>query len=109
MRVDKWLWTARLFKTRALPANAVTGGRVRINGLAAKPSREIDTTTNWNHHRRGPADRDRVRHVRAPRLGHSGKPTSTRRPAESVEERERSAELRRLCWSGQPRRAPDQA
>ena len=41
MRVDKWLWTARLFKTRALAAGAVKGGRVHVNGLAVKPSREV--------------------------------------------------------------------
>jgi ribosome-associated heat shock protein Hsp15 len=41
MRIDKWLWTARLFKTRALAAEAVKGGRVHVNGVAAKPSREI--------------------------------------------------------------------
>ena len=41
MRVDKWLWTARVFKTRALAAEAVKGGRVHVNGVAAKPSREV--------------------------------------------------------------------
>jgi ribosome-associated heat shock protein Hsp15 len=41
MRVDKWLWTARLFKTRALAAAAVRGGRVRVDGAAVKPSREV--------------------------------------------------------------------
>jgi ribosome-associated heat shock protein Hsp15 len=38
MRVDKWPWTARLFKTRGLAAGAVKGGRVHINGVASKPS-----------------------------------------------------------------------
>ena len=33
MRVDKWLWTARLFKTRALAAGAVRGGRVHVGGV----------------------------------------------------------------------------
>jgi ribosome-associated heat shock protein Hsp15 len=42
MRVDKWLWTARLFKTRALAAGAVKGGRVHVNGVAVKPSREVE-------------------------------------------------------------------
>ena len=42
MRVDKWLWTARLFKTRTLAADAVKGGRVHINGVAVKPSREVE-------------------------------------------------------------------
>ena len=41
MRVDKWLWTARLFKTRALAAGAVKGGRVHVDGVAVKPSREV--------------------------------------------------------------------
>jgi ribosome-associated heat shock protein Hsp15 len=41
MRVDKWLWTARLFKTRALAAGAAKGGRVHVDGVAVKPSREV--------------------------------------------------------------------
>ena len=41
MRVDKWLWTARLFKTRALAAGAVKGGRVHAGGVGVKPSREV--------------------------------------------------------------------
>jgi len=41
VRIDTWLWTARIFKTRTLAADAVKGGRVRVNGHAAKPSREV--------------------------------------------------------------------
>ena len=41
MRIDKWLWAARVFKTRAQAADAVKGGRVHVNGAATKPSREI--------------------------------------------------------------------
>ena len=41
MRVDKWLWTSRLLKTRALAAEAVKGGRVHLNGQTAKPSRDV--------------------------------------------------------------------
>jgi len=40
-RLDKWLWVARFFKTRRLATDAVAGGKVRLNGLPVKPSREI--------------------------------------------------------------------
>lgn len=41
VRVDKWLWAARLAKTRGIAAEAVKGGRVHVNGRAVKPSREL--------------------------------------------------------------------
>jgi ribosome-associated heat shock protein Hsp15 len=41
VRVDKWLWAARLVKTRQLGAEAVKGGRVHINGRAVKPSKDV--------------------------------------------------------------------
>lgn len=41
LRVDKWLWAARMTKTRALAAEAVAGGRVSVNGVRVKPSKEV--------------------------------------------------------------------
>ena len=43
VRVDKWLWAARFFKTRALAARACELGRIVSNGHEAKPAREIHT------------------------------------------------------------------
>ena len=41
VRIDKWLWAARFFKTRALAARACGLGRILCNGQAAKPAREV--------------------------------------------------------------------
>lgn len=41
VRIDKWLWAARFFKTRSLAARASDLGRIEINGLPAKASREV--------------------------------------------------------------------
>lgn len=40
-RIDKWLWAARIFKTRSVAANACKTGRVTVNGTNAKPARMI--------------------------------------------------------------------
>jgi ribosome-associated heat shock protein Hsp15 len=96
MRVDKWLWTARLFKTRGLAAAAVTGGRVHVNGAAIKPSREV-----------GPGDRLEisigpvrrtvvVRGAAERRVSAAVAAELYEETEESIAERERQAALRRL-------------
>jgi len=41
MRIDKWLWAARFFKTRSLAIQAIDNGRVKLNGDRTKPAREV--------------------------------------------------------------------
>ena len=41
MRLDKWLWAARFFKTRALARQAIAGGRVKLNGERIKPAHAV--------------------------------------------------------------------
>ena len=40
-RVDKWLWVARFFKTRSLAAQAVSGGKVQLDGNRVKPAKQV--------------------------------------------------------------------
>lgn len=42
VRLDKWLWAARFFKTRSVAREAVSGGKVRLNGSRAKPGRTLN-------------------------------------------------------------------
>ena len=51
VRLDKWLWAARLFKTRALAVEAIGGGKVQVNGARAKRAKSLKV-----------GDRLRVRH-----------------------------------------------
>ncbi len=41
LRLDKWLWAARFFKTRALASEAINGGKVHLNGSRCKPSKTV--------------------------------------------------------------------
>jgi ribosome-associated heat shock protein Hsp15 len=41
VRIDKWLWAARFFKTRSAAAGAVVGGHVHVNGERVKPARDV--------------------------------------------------------------------
>ena len=46
VRLDRWLWAARFFKTRSLAVEAVKGGRVSVNGQRVKPARQIAVGDN---------------------------------------------------------------
>jgi len=97
MRVDKWLWTARLFKTRALATGAVRGGRVHVNGVAVKPSREVGPGDELEM-TLGPLRRTVIVRGAAERRVPAAEAANLYDETEkSVAERKRQAELRRLA------------
>ncbi len=96
VRVDRWLWAARLVKTRTLGSDAARGGRVQVNGTTVRPSKEIrvgdrvELTT-------GPVRRTVIVLGTAGRRGSATvAATLYEETAESREARERLAEERRL-------------
>lgn len=53
VRLDRWLWAARLFRSRVLASEAAAGGKVRVNGRSAKPSTRVEVGDRMRV-RRGP-------------------------------------------------------
>jgi ribosome-associated heat shock protein Hsp15 len=97
LRLDKWLWAARLYKTRSLATDEIAKGRVTVNGQLAKAAREVHV-----------GDRVLVRHGAVERTLQVLALSAVRGPAaiaqtlyeetaESVAARRRAAELRRLA------------
>jgi ribosome-associated heat shock protein Hsp15 len=81
LRVDKWLWAARFFKTRSLASDAVSGGKIKLNGAPTKASREVkigdrldiaNSETRWEvvvrglSDKRGPAPEARLLYEETP-------------------------------------------
>ena len=60
VRIDKWLWAARFYKTRSLAAQAVTGGRAQLNGARVKPARAVQVGDEVEVNKDGYAYRVRV-------------------------------------------------
>lgn len=97
LRIDKWLWCARFFKTRSSAADTIAKGRITINGQCAKASREVrcgDTIVL----RQGPVERTVV--VRGLSGARGSAPIAQQlyeETAASVQAREQATEQRRLA------------
>jgi len=53
VRIDKWLWAVRFYKTRSLAAQAVSGGKVHLNGVRVKPARAVKVADTLEIHKEG--------------------------------------------------------
>ena len=97
LRIDKWLWAARFFKTRALAVDALDLGRVLVQGQVAKPSREVRAGDTLQI-RQGPVQRTViVRGISAQRGPAPVAQQLYEETPESIADRERAAEQRRLA------------
>lgn len=97
MRLDKWLWCARFYKTRALATEEISKGRVTVNGQPAKPARDLrcgDTVAL----RQGPVERTvTVRGLSGARGPAPVAQQLYEETPDSIAAREKAAEQRRLA------------
>ena len=102
VRLDKWLWAARFFKTRALAGAAVTGGKVHLAGQRIKPSRGVKIDDCYEI-RRGYERYQIIVTDLSERRGSAACAQNLYRETESsIEQRDREAEKRRLAMMQRP-------
>jgi len=97
VRLDKWLWAARFFKTRSLAAKAITGGKVQVNGRRAKRASSLHVGDRVRV-RKGPSEFQLIVRRLSERRGPASEAaTLYKETPESVSERERLATLRKAA------------
>lgn len=107
VRLDKWLWAARFFKTRSMAHEAIEGGKVYVDNIRAKPSRSVsvgDAITLTTP--RGQFDII-VERVSSQRGSASIAITMYRETDESKRRREELAEMHRLARNAAPEERPN--
>ena len=102
IRLDKWLWAARFFKTRALAAAAVNGGKVKLSGERIKSSRAVKPGDCYLVHRGFEHFEIVVLELSAQRLSASLAQQLYRETERSVEQRAVEAEKRKLAAMQRP-------
>ena len=103
VRLDKWLWAARFYKTRAIASEAVSGGRVHLAGRRVKPSRSVKIGDCFAV-RRGYECYEVIVTGLSERRGSASVAQALYRETESsVEKRASEAEKRRLAMLQRPR------
>lgn len=96
-RLDKWLWAARFFKRRTAATEAVDGGKIKLNGAAVKPAREVKVGDRVDVTIGEETRSVMVRAIADKRGSATVAQTLYEETTESVEQRERARELRKFA------------
>ena len=102
VRIDKWLWAARFFKTRSLAAQAVSGGKVQLNGLRVKPARPVKPGDALKIHKSGFEYQVQIMGISERRGPAAVAQTLYQESDESVRRREALREQHRLAGASAP-------
>ncbi len=97
VRLDKWLWAARFFKTRSLATEAIKGGRVHVNGQRVKPSKDVHVGQVIRINKPPQRFEVEVLALSDKRGNFTVAQTLYRETPESIEQRQHEAELRKLA------------
>ncbi len=102
VRLDKWLWAARFFKTRSLAAEAINGGKVHLNGARVKPAKTL-TVNDHLRIRRGNDEYVVTVQALSTRRGPASQATLLYQETDdSIHRREQQQEMRRLNKMAHP-------
>ncbi len=103
VRIDKWLWAARFYKTRSIAAHAVSGGKVQLGGARVKPARMVKVGDSLEVHRNGLTWQIEVLILSVRRGPASVAQTLYRESEESILKREAVTEQFQLASASTPR------
>lgn len=109
VRLDKWLWAARFYKTRALAREMILGGKVFYNGQRSKPSKNVELGAMLNLRQGNDNKEVEVLQLSAQRRGAEEAQRLYQETGASIEQRQKNAAARKLniLENPRPERRPD--
>ncbi|MCG7584373.1 heat-shock protein [Photobacterium proteolyticum] len=105
VRLDKWLWAARFYKTRSIARNMIDGGKVHYNGQRSKPSKLVEVGAEIRLRQGSDEKTIIIAKLSDNRRGAPEAQTLYQETAESIKQREQHAQMRKLNAFGSP--SPD--
>jgi ribosome-associated heat shock protein Hsp15 len=105
VRLDKWLWAARFYKTRSIARNMIDGGKVHYNGQRSKPSKLVEVGAEIRLRQGSDEKTIIITKLSDNRRGAPEAQTLYQETAESIKQREQHAQMRKLNAFGSP--SPD--
>ncbi|HIF9382501.1 TPA: ribosome-associated heat shock protein Hsp15 [Photobacterium damselae] len=102
VRLDKWLWAARFYKTRSIARSMIEGGKVQYNGQRSKPSKIVEVGAEIKLRQGNDEKTVTIEQISAARRGAPEAQTLYQETDSSIEQRERNAQLRKLNALGSP-------